>query len=371
MAEVPHNQILHGDTLAILPTIPARSVDLIVADPPYNLQLQQELWRPNMTLVDAVDDDWDQFEDFAQYDAFTRAWLTAARRVMKDRASIWVSGTYHNIFRVGAIMQDSGFWILNTVAWYKSNATPNFRGVRLKNDLEFVIWAKKTEKASYTFNNHQVKQFNNGKQLGSMWAIPATGRDERLKGADGKKLHPTQKPEALLTRIIVASSNPGDIVLDPFVGSGTTAVVAKRLHRRWIGIEQDETYYNAALRRLDQVQPLLIGDPLLETAAQNKPARVPFAKLIECGYLQPGQTLYLDKPDLTAVILADGQVQANGYTGSIHKVGAQLKNAPSCNGWAHWSYLDAADRVRPGQRALIDRLRERVRSENENAIQKP
>jgi len=365
--ELPINQILLGDTLDILPQLPERSIDLVFADPPYNLQLQQELWRPNMTRVNGVNDHWDQFDSFAAYDGFTCAWLTAVRRVMKNTATIWVSGTYHNIFRVGAIMQDLGFWILNTVAWYKTNATPNFRGVRLKNDLEFVIWAKKSEKASYTFNNHQAKQFNNGKQLGSMWSIPACSGQERLKGPDGKKLHPTQKPEELLTRIIVASSKPDDIVFDPFLGSGTTAAMAKRLHRRWIGIERDEIYYNAAQRRIDMVQPLLTGDPLLETASQNKPKRIPFEELLKHGYLQTGQTLYLDKPASTAVILENGHLRANGYTGSIHKVGAQLKNAPSCNGWTHWSYEDAAT----GERVMIDLLRERVRSDIVNTVQKP
>src|SRR5712691_7012705 len=222
MAELPINQILKGDTLTVLPALPKASIDLIFADPPYNLQLQQELWRPNLTQVDAVDDDWDQFDNFAAYDEFTRAWLKAAREVMKDTATIWVSGSYHNIFRVGTIMQDLGFWLLNTITWFKPNAMPNFRGTRLKNDVEFVIWAKRSEKARYTFNHHQMKQFNFGKQLGSMWEIPVCGGQERLKDSEGKKLHPTQKPEELLKRIIVASSKPGDIVLDPFLGSGTT-----------------------------------------------------------------------------------------------------------------------------------------------------
>jgi DNA modification methylase len=355
--KLPTNQILRGDTLKILPELPERSIDLVFADPPYNLQLQQELWRPNLTLVDAVDDEWDHFKDFADYDAFTRAWLSATRRIMKDTATIWVSGTYHNIFRVGAIMQDLGFWILNTVSWHKTNAMPNFRGVRLKNDVEFVIWAKKSEKASYTYNNHQVKQFNNGKQLGSVWTIPACGGKERLKGPDGKKLHPTQKPEELLKRIIIASSKPGDVVLDPFLGSGTTAAVAKRLHRQWIGIERDEIYSVAAQERIDNEQPLLIDDALLETTSTNKLSRIPFIKILECGYLKPGQILYLDKPDSTAVVLEDGNLRSNGFVGSIHKVGAQLKNAPSCNGWTHWYYLDETT----GKRVVIDTLRNQVR----------
>lgn len=364
--ELPLNQILHGDIFDLLPQLADCSVDLVFADPPYNLQLQGELWRPNMTRVDAVDDEWDQFETFAAYDTFTRAWLTETRRVMKDTATIWVSGTYHNIFRVGAIMQDLGFWILNTVAWYKTNATPNFRGVRLKNDLEFIIWAKKWEKASYTFNHHQAKQFNNGKQLGSMWSIPSCGGQERLRDAEGKRLHPTQKPEALLTRIILASSHPGDVVLDPFLGSGTTAAVARRLRRNWIGIEREETYYRAAKQRIEAEQPLPEDDPLLAPAPRRQ-RRIPFRILLEQGYLQPGQLLYLDKPASSAVILENGHLRCNGYSGSIHKVGAQLKGAPSCNGWTHWYYEDAET----GERVVIDRLRQQVRAAKENAVQQP
>ncbi len=357
MAELPINQILQGDTLTILRTLPEASVDLIFADPPYNLQLQQELWRPNLTQVDAVDDDWDQFDNFAAYDDFTRAWLKAARVVMKDTATIWISGTYHNIFRVGTIMQDLGFWILNTITWFKPNAMPNFRGTRLKNDVEFVIWAKRSEKARYTFNYHQMKQFNIGKQLGSMWEIPVCGGQERLKDTEGKKLHPTQKPEELLKRIIVASSKPGDIVLDPFLGSGTTAAVAKQFHRRWIGIEREESYIRAAQARIELVQPIPFEDSIIEEALQEKPTRIPFSALLERGYLHAGQPLYLDTPETSAIILDDGNLQANGFTGSIHRVGAQLKNTPSCNGWVHWSFIDETS----GQRQPIDVLRIRIR----------
>ncbi|MEP7289685.1 MAG: DNA methyltransferase [Chloroflexota bacterium] len=334
-------------------------MDLIFADPPYNLQLQNELWRPNHTHVDAVDDAWDQFDNFEAYDTFTRSWLTAARAVMKSTATIWVSGTYHNIFRVGSIMQDLGFWILNMVTWYKPNAMPNFRGTRLKNDIEYVIWAKRSEKGTYTFNHHQMKMFNSDKQLGSMWTIPVTAGPERLKNSDGKKLHPTQKPEELLRRIIIASSKPGDVVLDPFLGSGTTAAVAKQLHRRWIGIEQDETYISAAQARIDAVQLMLFDDPIIADSLQKKPVRVPFITLLEQGLVQSGQMLYLDDPVCEAVILADGHVQANGFTGSIHRVGAQLKQAPSCNGWVHWYYVDQVT----GARLSLDTLREQIRTE--------
>ncbi|MBI5959034.1 MAG: site-specific DNA-methyltransferase, partial [Chloroflexi bacterium] len=283
MADDPFlDQLLHGDALAVLPTFPKHSVDLIFADPPYNLQLQQDLWRPNMTLVDAVNNAWDKFENLQTYDDFTRNWLLAVRDVMRPSATIWISGTYHNIFRVGTILQDLGFWVLNTVIWQKTNSMPNFRGTRLKNDVEFIIWAKRSKTARYTFNHHLMKQFNGGKQLGCVWTIPVCGGPERLKDAAGHKLHPTQKPEELLRRIILASSRPGDTILDPFAGSGTTAVVAKQLGRHWIGIEQDETYLQAAQDRVWAVQPLALSD--LDRAAE-RPKRVPFKTLLERGYL--------------------------------------------------------------------------------------
>jgi modification methylase len=358
----PEQQIIEGDTLDWLPRLPEASVDLIFADPPYNLQLGGDLWRPNLTRVDAVDDDWDRFGDqddaqasFAAYDAFTRAWLHEARRLMRPRASIWVSGTYHNIFRVGAIMQDLGFWVLNTVTWMKPNAMPNFNGTRLKNDVEFVIWAKRSQDARYTFNHHVMKRYNDfsaGKQLGSVWQIRACGGDERLKGPDGRKLHATQKPEALLERIILASSRPGDLVFDPFLGTGTTAAVAKRLRRRWAGIERDPVYAAAARVRVAAVTPLPADDPLLHLP--DKPPRVPFRALLNAGLLEPVQTLYLDRPACAAVILPDGHLRAGDQTGSIHRLGALLKGTPSCNGWQHWYYVDSA-----GQRQPLDHLRRR------------
>jgi DNA modification methylase len=344
------NQILHGSAFDLLPTLPEKSVDLVFADPPYNLQLKNDLWRPNMTQVDAVDDAWDKFESFAAYDDFTRCWLTDIRAVMKDSATIWVSGTYHNIFRVGAIMQNEGFWILNTISWFKTNAMPNFRGTRLKNDVEFVIWAKKSEDARYTFNHHLMKRYNNGKQLGSVWQIPACGGDERLKDANGKKLHSTQKPEALLERIILASSHPGDVVLDPFSGTGTTAAIAKRLRRAYIGIERDPDYYTASLQRLEEVEPLSEDHPLI-VLPEKKP-RVAFKALIDRGVLKAGDLLYLDAPECVAVILPSGDIQVGGLIGSIHRVGAALKGNPSCNGWKHWRYHDPE-----GYLHLLDTLR--------------
>ncbi|MBN2303452.1 MAG: site-specific DNA-methyltransferase [Anaerolineae bacterium] len=355
------NRIIQGDALSILPALDENSVDVVFADPPYNLQLQHELWRPNMTLVDAVNDAWDQFDGFDAYDHFTRVWLTGVRHVMKDTATIWISGTYHNIFRVGTILQDLGFWLLNTVTWFKPNAMPNFRGTRFKNDVEFVIWAKYSEQSAYTFNHHAMKQFNDffpGKQLGCVWTIPVCGGTERLRNTDGQKLHSTQKPEELLQRILIASSQPGDVVLDPFMGTGTTAAVAKRLRRRWIGIERDETYVTAARQRIAAVDPLPAAHPLLKTASREKPRRVPFLTLLERGYLHPGQRLRLGRTgQRTAVILEDGRIQSGDVTGSIHRVGAHLKNAPSCNGWMHWYYRDEDT----GELMMLDTLREKVR----------
>ncbi len=354
---LPLDQIVLGDAVEVMAALPSQCADLIFADPPYYLQLQRELWRPNMTLVDAVDDDWDRFASLDAYDRFTRDWLSAAREVMKDTATIWISGTYHNIFRVGAILQDLGFWVLNSVTFYKPNAMPNFRGTRLKNDVEFVIWAKRSPKARYVFNHRAMKLFNGGKQLGSVWTIPVCTREERLKDAAGKKLHPTQKPEELLRRIILASSHSGDLVLDPFAGSGTTPAVAKQLHRHWIGIEREPRYVEAARARVDAVQPYEPDHPLLAAFVPEKRIQVPFRRLIDVGYLQAGQPLFLDRPSHTAEILAGGLLRADGLTGSIHRLGARLKGVPSCNGWKHWFYEDRET----GQIRPIDNLRQKVR----------
>jgi modification methylase len=362
MAKNAHLDLIHhGDCIELLrDAIPENSVDLIFADPPYNLQLQGDLWRPNMTQVDPVDDDWDQFENFAEYDAFTRDWLTAARRVMKKDATIWVSGTYHNIFRVGAIMQDLGFWILNTVSWFKPNAMPNFNGTRLKNDVEFVIWAQYSDSSVKTFHYQMMKRFNDfsdGKQLGSVWKIPACGGQERLRDANGDKLHSTQKPEELLRRIILASSNPGDVVLDPFSGSGTTAAVSKLYRRRWIGIEREREYVQAARDRVAGIVPLETDDPIITEARYSRRTRIAFKLLLKQGYVQAGQTLYFDKPEHEGKILANGHIRANGFEGSIHKVGALLKETPFCNGWTHWRY----ENPETGKKEPIDALRRAYR----------
>lgn len=352
------DHLYSGDCRAVLPTLPDECVDLVFADPPYNLQLRGDLWRPNLTQVDGVDDDWDQFDSFASYDQFTREWLLAVQRVMKPTATLWVSGTYHNIFRVGQMMQDLGFWILNTITWFKRNAMPNFKGTRLKNDTEFVIWAKRDNSSTYTFNYQLMKRFNDGKQLGSVWDIPVCGGVERLRDADGRKLHSTQKPEALLERIILASSNPKDLVLDPFVGTGTTAAVAKRLRRHWLGIERNPYYLRAAQARVLAIEPLPADHQLVKPRPRRR--RVPFLLLLQHGYLSPGQQLYLSKSTHSAIIEPDGKISANGVVGSIHQVASHLKGVQSCNGWDHWFYIDAET----GERTVLDALRERVRREH-------
>ncbi len=361
MSDVPVNRILCGDALDVLKALPADCVDVIFADPPYNLQLNGELWRPNLTRVDAVDDAWDHFDNFAAYDTFTRQWLSGAWHILKPTGTIWVSGTYHNIFRVGAIMQDLGYWVLNTIIWHKPNAMPNFRGTRFKNDVEVVIWAKKGDRGAYTFRHHEMKVFNEGKQLGSLWSLPICTGAERLRDADGKKLHPTQKPELLLERIITASTRPGDLILDPFLGTGTTAAVAKRLGRDWIGIERETAYIEAAQKRIDSVEPLPDDDPRLSTE-DKRPRRVAFKTLIAAGYLAVGEVLTLDAPQMNAVIQPDGHLATEwGDQGSIHGLASMLKDVPSVNGWKHWQY-----RASDGQMEVIDVLRRRYRDAQRN-----
>lgn len=357
--ELPLDQVLHGDCLQVLGTLPEKSVDLIFADPPYNLQLQKALWRPNMTRVDAVDDDWDRFSSFAEYDTFTQAWLEACRRVLKDTGTIWVIGSYHNIFRIGNNLQDLDYWILNSVVWEKTNPMPNFRGVRFTNSHEILIWAQKKQGVRYTFNHRAMKALNDELQMRSDWHLGLCTGSERLK-VNGKKAHPTQKPEALLYRVLLAASNPGEIVLDPFFGTGTTGAVAKKLRRRWIGIERDPAYVTLARERLEAIQPgMFKEDELFSFEDKRAQPRIPFGTLLERGLLQPGQKLYFGKKGkLSAVILANGHLKHNGTTGSIHEVGRAIQNAP-CNGWEHWHYLDSET----GERQAINHLREMIRNE--------
>ncbi|RVQ65453.1 site-specific DNA-methyltransferase [Croceicoccus ponticola] len=331
---LPLGQILDGDCIAAMRSIPAKSIDMIFADPPYNLQLGGDLSRPDGSAVDAVTDDWDKFESFATYDAFTKGWLAEARRILKPGGSIWVIGSYHNIFRVGTAMQDAGFWILNDVIWRKSNPMPNFKGTRFTNAHETLIWASMGEKAKYTFNYRAMKTLNDELQMRSDWVLPICSGAERLKKG-GTKVHPTQKPEALLYRVMLATTNPGDVVLDPFFGTGTTGAVAKRLGREWIGCERESNYREAALERIEMALPL--DESALKTMQSKRQApRVAFGALVENGYVPAGTTLFDKKRRHSAEVRADGSIVAGKEVGSIHGVGAAVQGAPSCNGWTFW-----------------------------------
>ena len=355
---LPLDAVLHGDCIDVLARLPEQSVDLIFADPPYNLQLANDLWRPNLTKVDAVDDEWDRFESFAAYDEFTRGWLSACRRVLKDSGALWVIGSYHNIFRVGALMMDLGYWILNDVVWIKTNPMPNFNGTRFTNAHETLIWAQKHRGAKYTFHYQPMKALNGGKQMRSDWEIPICTGAERLK-VNGEKAHSTQKPEALLYRVILSSSNPGDVVLDPFFGTGTTGAVAKKLHRRWLGIERDAGYVRLARERIAAVEPEPYDEDAFNFPDPRSLPRVPFRSLLERGLLQPGQRLYYrNQDDVAALVLADGRLRLGEKTGSIHQLARDLQNGPA-NGWRQWYYDDAET----GQRLEIDHLRSVAREE--------
>ena len=335
--DLPLDQVLLGDCVTQMRMLPSASVDCVFADPPYNLQLRGELRRPDDSLVDGVDDDWDKFTDFAAYDEFTRGWLLECRRLLRKDGTIWVIGAYHNIFRLGTILQDLGFWILNDVIWRKSNPMPNFRGRRFTNAHETLIWAARGRDSRYRFNYQAMKALNDDLQMRSDWTFPLCTGPERLKNAHGLKLHPTQKPEALLHRVLLASTSPGDVLLDPFLGTGTTAAVAKRLHRHFIGIERHPAYAEAAIGRVRRVRPA----PLDETAAsptKRDAPRIPFGSLVERGLLPEGTVLTDKQRRVRAVVAADGSLTAGDVRGSIHKVGATLQNAPACNGWTFWHF---------------------------------
>ena len=354
------NRVMVGDCVDLMNGLPAGIVDMVFADPPYNLQLGGDLMRPNHTRVDGVDNDWDKFADFAEYDRFTRAWLTAAKRVMKDTGTIWVIGSYHNIFRIGSILQDMGFWILNDIVWRKTNPMPNFRGTRFTNAHETMIWAAKDKDARYTFNYDALKALNEDLQMRSDWLLPLCTGSERLKDRKGAKVHPTQKPESLLYRVMMASTHQGDLVLDPFFGTGTTGAVAKGLDRAWIGIERDTDYASAAEARIAAVTG--IKDPnLLDLKSKRQAPRVPFGLVVERGLLKPGATLFDHRRMHVARIRADGTLVATNHLGdhrgSIHQVGAAVQGLPACNGWTFWHY-DTGGGDQP-----IDLLREKIRSE--------
>lgn len=353
---LPLNTILNGDCIEMMNSLPAESIDLIFADPPYNLQLRGDLNRPDNSKVDAVDDAWDQFASFATYDKFTNEWLAAARRLLKPNGAIWVIGSYHNIFRVGASLQNHGFWILNDVVWRKSNPMPNFRGKRLTNAHETMIWASKTEAGKYTFNYEALKALNEGVQMRSDWVLPICTGHERLKDENGDKAHPTQKPQSLLHRVLVGSTNPGDVVLDPFFGTGTTGAVAKMLGRDFIGIEREEKYRKVAEKRLKNIRKF-DREALQVSASKRAEPRVPFGQLVERGMLRPGEELLSMNKRHKAKVRADGTLVGQDVKGSIHQVGAALEGAPSCNGWTYWTFK------RDGKVVPIDVLRQQIRAE--------
>ncbi len=350
--ELPLDTILEGDCIAQMARLPDNSVDMIFADPPYNLQLGGDLFRPEGGKVDACDDDWDKFDSLATYDDFTREWLAEARRILKDDGTIWVIGSYHNIYRVGALLQDADFWILNDIVWRKANPMPNFRGTRFTNAHETLIWCAKDEKARYTFNYRAMKALNDDLQMRSDWVMPICSGSERVKDEAGDKAHPTQKPEALLYRILLACTKPGDVVLDPFFGTGTTGAVARRLGRKWIGIERERDYVKVARQRIDATLPLDESAMTVMADKRSQP-RVAFGLLVEGGLVPAGSKLTDAKRRWSASVNADGSIACDGEAGSIHKVGAALQGAPSCNGWTFW-HVEHEGRLEP-----IDMLRQK------------
>ena len=359
----PRDTIIAGDCIAAMDNLSPDSIDLVFADPPYNLQLESALSRPDQSIVDGVDDAWDKFADFAAYDEFTRGWLTAARRVMKPEATIVVIGSYHNIFRVGAILQNLGFWILNDIVWRKANPMPNFRGRRFTNAHETMIWAARSSKVkNYTFNYEALKAGNDDSQARSDWFFPICTGAERLKDAAGRKAHPTQKPEALLTRILMAASNPGDVVLDPFFGSGTTGVVARRLHRHYIGLERDPGYIAAAQARIQAVEALPAAAVASVPTKRSEP-RVAFASLVDTGLVAAGECLFDGRRRFTALVRADGALALGSAIGSIHKIGALAQGLPACNGWTYWHV------ERAGRLVLVDDMRASIRASMRQAAE--
>jgi modification methylase len=347
---LPLDTLLQGDCIAIMRTIPDASIDMVFADPPYNLQLGGDLFRPEGGRVDAVDNDWDQFDSYGAYDAFCREWLAEARRILKPNGTLWVIGSYHNIFRVGALMQDQGFWILNDIVWRKANPMPNFKGTRFTNAHETLIWASQGEKAKYTFNYRAMKTLNDELQMRSDWVLPICAGPERLK-RDGHKAHPTQKPEALLYRILLACTQKGDVVLDPFFGTGTTGAVARRLGRHWIGIEREDSYCEVARERIAAALPLDESALTTMQSPRSQP-KVAFGTLVETGMIAPGTMLRDPKNRWQVKVRADGSLEHGAETGSIHKLGATLQGAPSCNGWTFWQ-IEHEGAIKP-----IDALRQ-------------
>lgn len=354
---LPLNQILTGDAVEIMNQLPPESVDLIFADPPYNMQIPGDLWRPDFSKVAGVDDEWDKFDDFLAYDQFTAAWLKAARRILKPGGAIWVIGTYHNIYRVGKALQDQGFWIINEIVWEKTNPMPNFMGVRFTNAHETLIWAKKDRDSKYTINYHAMKPFNHGKQMRSTWKLPICKGSERIR-LNGESAHSAQKPLALMYRVILASTHPGDLILDPFFGTGTTGAAARLLHRNWIGIEKNQRYIPIALERINQTDPEEFDPQVFDLKDTKRLApRVPFSRLLEAGYIKPGQKLYFkENPRQAAVVKPNGILTINGFEGSIHQAARHLMDGKRANGWLYWHVRD-----KDGGYRSIDFIREQYR----------
>ncbi len=357
--ELPLDQLLLGECVQIMRMLPAASIECVFADPPYNLQLRGELRRPDDSVVDGVDEEWDRFSDFSEYDRFTRDWLGECRRVLRKDGTLWVIGAYHNIFRIGGMMQDLGFWLLNDIVWRKANPMPNFRGRRFTNAHETLIWAARGRDSRHRFNYQAMKALNDDVQMRSDWLLPLCTGEERLRNAHGLKLHPTQKPEALLHRVLIACTLPEDVVLDPFAGTGTTAVVAKRLGRHFIGIERHPAYVEAALARLKRTRRLP-AEGLAVTPSKRDQPRIPFGSLVERGLVMPGSRLYDRTRRVVATVAADGTLQAGTVRGSIHQVGAALSNAPSCNGWVFWHF------ERGGKLVPLDALRSELAGLEQN-----
>ena len=356
---IKKNKILLGDSLKIMKTIPSKSVDLIFADPPYNLQLKDTLYRPDQTTVEAVTQDWDKFNTYKEYDNFTEQWLKESKRILKKGGALWVIGSYHNILRVGTSIQNHGFWILNDIIWHKTNPMPNFRGTRFTNAHETLLWCTTSREAKYTFNYQNLKELNDGKQMRSDWYIPICSGKERLRKNNNQRSHPTQKPEALMYRIILSSTNKGDIILDPFLGSGTTAVVAKKLQRNFIGIEQDKEYISLAKKRLKQTK--VLNDEVVKMKKSRKDLpKVPFGELVEQGIIPPGAVLTDKKEKYKATVTVDGSLKINNISGSIHKVGAKIQGLSNCNGWDFWHIKIKSTSI------LLDEVRDKYRNKKIN-----
>ena len=356
---IKKNTILLGDSLKIMKTIPSKSVDLIFADPPYNLQLKDTLYRPDQTTVEAVTQDWDKFNTYKEYDNFTEQWLKESKRILKKGGALWVIGSYHNILRVGTSIQNHGFWILNDIIWHKTNPMPNFRGTRFTNAHETLLWCTTSREAKYTFNYQNLKELNDGKQMRSDWYIPICSGKERLRESNNQRSHPTQKPEALMYRIILSSTNKGDIILDPFLGSGTTAVVAKKLQRNFIGIEQDKEYISLAKKRLKQTK--VLNDEVVKMKKSRKDLpKVPFGELVEQGIIPPGAVLTDKKEKYKATVTVDGSLKINNISGSIHQVGATIQGLSNCNGWDFWHIKNKSTSI------LLDEVRDKYRNKKIN-----